>query len=210
MARGLILSAGPSATHRRASRGVQLEARLALPHGRPPLEGIQGSAIADPKQHGDPTPATRSPSWLQRARAAAELSEETMEQIAQRVAQLLRHQLSGEMEPARLVDATTVARRYGLTRQWVYEHAHELGAIRLGNGGRPRLRFDLKRVAEALAQDSQHRPSAARRTVAQRYTRRGRPRAQAPPDVSLIPIKSRSAWAVPLRAARRNQLEGIC
>jgi hypothetical protein len=34
-----------------------------------------------------------------------------------------------------------VARRLGVSREWVYEHAEELGASRIGTGSRPRLRF---------------------------------------------------------------------
>lgn len=39
------------------------------------------------------------------------------------------------------VDAAEMARRLDVTREWVYEHAHELGAVRIGHGPRPRLRF---------------------------------------------------------------------
>jgi hypothetical protein len=46
-----------------------------------------------------------------------------------------------------LVDAATLAKRLGVSRGFVYEHADELGAFRLGSGPRARLRFD---VAEAL------------------------------------------------------------
>ncbi len=38
-----------------------------------------------------------------------------------------------------LVDAAEIARLHGKTRSWVYEHAGELGAVRLGSGPRPRL-----------------------------------------------------------------------
>jgi hypothetical protein len=59
-----------------------------------------------------------------------------IEQIAQRVAQLLRHErLDTEQAPEAptgLVDAGQLARQLGLTRAWVYQHAAELGAIRVG------------------------------------------------------------------------------
>ena len=41
-----------------------------------------------------------------------------------------------------LLTATEVALAFNVTRGWVYAHADELGAIRLGDGPRPRLRFD--------------------------------------------------------------------
>lgn len=39
------------------------------------------------------------------------------------------------------LDANEVARRLGVSRDWVYEHAAELGASKIGSGSRPRLRF---------------------------------------------------------------------
>jgi hypothetical protein len=53
-------------------------------------------------------------------------------------------------QPEPLVDAAEIARLHGKTRSWVYEHAGELGAIRLGSGPRPRLRFSPGRVAASL------------------------------------------------------------
>jgi hypothetical protein len=44
-----------------------------------------------------------------------------------------------------------VAARYRVSRSWVYAHQRELGAMRLGDGPRARLRFDPKVVAEAIS-----------------------------------------------------------
>ncbi len=68
-----------------------------------------------------------------------------------------------------LVDAAALAQMLGVTRGWVYEHATELGAIRLGAGARPRLRFDPRRVGEALEDGlapgpPRHRRHRVRRT----------------------------------------------
>lgn len=52
----------------------------------------------------------------------------------------------------RWLDAQEVAARLGVSREWVYEHADELGARRIGSGRRPRLRFpaqSLDRPANA-------------------------------------------------------------
>src|SRR4051812_40819680 len=49
-----------------------------------------------------------------------------------------------------LLDAAEIAQRCGVTRAWVYAHAAELGALRLGAGPRPRLRFDPAIVDVAL------------------------------------------------------------
>src|SRR5882762_4457116 len=92
-----------------------------------------------------PTNAREGPPTRLR-RAAAELTPEAIEQIAQRVAALLQ-QGPVDSEPtaatsAQLVSASELAQRLGVTRAWVYDHARELGAIQLGGGPRPRLRFD--------------------------------------------------------------------
>lgn len=66
--------------------------------------------------------------------------------LAQEVARLLR----ADTTPTSLLTADQVARRFNVARTWVYAHADELGAVRLGNGNRPRLRFDPAVVAQAL------------------------------------------------------------
>ena len=67
--------------------------------------------------------------------------------IAARVIDLLR----GEPQRSSLVDARRLADALGVDRSWVYEHADELGAIRVGSGPKPRLRFDRDRALEAFA-----------------------------------------------------------
>lgn len=49
-----------------------------------------------------------------------------------------------------LLTAREVAVRFNVDRGWVYAHAHELDVIRLGNGTRPRLRFDPAVVSQRL------------------------------------------------------------
>jgi hypothetical protein len=76
--------------------------------------------------------------------------------LAERVAEKLR----GVPRAEELLDAAQVAERFGVSRSFVYEHAAELGAIRLGalgEGRRPRLRFDAAAAAERL----RHLPASA-------------------------------------------------
>ena len=77
------------------------------------------------------------------------LDPESIEALALRLAELLGH---AEERPRRreLISAEEVARWWGVGRRWVYDHADELGARRLGAGSRPRLRFDPDEVAEHL------------------------------------------------------------
>lgn len=105
------------------------------------------------------------------------LDAATVEAIAERVAELL----APTVNDSELVDAAEIARRFNVTRDYVYEHATELGAVRLGDGPRARLRFDLERVVEALAP----RPFADRPEPA-----RSRPPARRRPatPVELLPV----------------------
>jgi hypothetical protein len=77
------------------------------------------------------------------------LAPESVEAIARRLAELL----AGRSErPAqrRLLTAAEVSEWWGVERSWVYAHADDLGARRLGAGQRPRLRFDPDEVADRL------------------------------------------------------------
>ena len=109
------------------------------------------------------------------------LDDASIEAIARRVAEML-----GDGDSFQRVDLLTageVARRLKVERSWVYTHANELGAIRMGGGTRPRLRFELQTAAAALASlQAQPEPSARRH--------RGRPRKTAlPPGVE--PLRGR-------------------
>lgn len=77
------------------------------------------------------------------------LCAEDIEAIARRVVELQREALEGQA-PGDLLTPAEVARRFGVSRAWVYSRADELGAIRLGEGRKPRLRFEAERVAQAL------------------------------------------------------------
>lgn len=84
------------------------------------------------------------------------LDATTIEAIARRVVELLRE----EPVPAdEAIDAAEVARRFGVSRDYVYQHADDLGAVRLGSGPRARLRFDLATVADRLTCCSTSRES---------------------------------------------------
>lgn len=73
------------------------------------------------------------------------------EAIAARVVEIVRRELGVSVaRPVELIDAREVARRSGFSRAWVYENAGRLGAVRVGDGCRPRLRFDARVVAEVL------------------------------------------------------------
>jgi hypothetical protein len=86
-----------------------------------------------------------------------------IEAIAVRVVALME---SRAAPAARLVDAAQLASILGVERDWVYAHAKELHAVRLG-GPRGRLRFDLAAVLRSL----NGQPTGQQQTLAPRGTR---------------------------------------
>jgi hypothetical protein len=87
------------------------------------------------------------------------LDADDVEAIAARVAELLGATQAGAV---RYVDAAELARALSVEREWVYAHAAQLGAIRLGGPG-GRLRFDLELVRRVLTdEEPRSAPTGAR------------------------------------------------
>ena len=110
------------------------------------------------------------------------LDAETVEAIARRAVELLE---ARGLRKRELVDAVELARRFGIERSWVYTHAIELGAVKLGDGPKPRLRFDpqiaarvLRRVGEVPTADPPARSGK----------RAGQPSRDGGSGVRLLPI----------------------
>jgi hypothetical protein len=103
---------------------------------------------------------------------------ELAEAIAARVVELLER---GDERPSRgLATAAEVAEQLGVHKSWVYANQERLGGIRLGDGRRARLRFDLERARRAVDQERSERQRPRRS--------RGRPRTASvlPKDVELL------------------------
>jgi hypothetical protein len=95
------------------------------------------------------------------------LEPDDLDAIAERVFALIRDEVLHA--PARLVDAAALADALGVDRTWVYAHADELHAVRLG-GEHGRLRFDIDLVLRSLNSDAtpaQRRRRAPRRKLTQ-------------------------------------------
>ena len=109
------------------------------------------------------------------------LDREDIEAIAARVVDLLERR--DRRHDPDLIDAAELARRFGMERSWVYSHAAELGAVRLGSGPNSRLRFDPRLAARALTPLGESAPSAPlppRRAARQRPARG---------KIPLLPVK---------------------
>jgi hypothetical protein len=116
------------------------------------------------------------------ASARIRLDPQATEAIARRVVELLEQR---GLQRRELVDAAELARRFGMERSWVYSHAIELGAVKLGSGPKPRLRFDpeiaarvLRKVGEVPAADPPARSGK----------RAGQPQGRESSEVRLLPI----------------------
>lgn len=107
--------------------------------------------------------------------SAVELTPEQLDQLATAIADKLAARAAGE-----LIDTTELAKRIGRSRGWVYGNAGQLGAIRLGNGTRPRLGFRWPAVLDRLDEMTAPQPPIIRSPRARRV----------PTAAELLPIRS--------------------
>jgi hypothetical protein len=110
--------------------------------GRPP-----GRDVITGRREGDRLSRRRGLGATTR-RVEVGLTPEAVEQVAQRVAQLLRAEPAPEQRP---LTAGQLAHHLGVERSWVYKHTHLLGGERIGDGPRAQWRFELEVAKAALA-----------------------------------------------------------
>jgi hypothetical protein len=128
------------------------------------------------------------------ASAHIKLDPQTIEAIALRVVELLEQRGLRKRE---LVDATELARRFGIERSWIYSHAIELGAVKLGDGTKPRLRFDPEIAARVLRRVDGN-PAAD--PPARSGERAGQPPRRGSGEVRLLPIRGQGEKDLPPEA----------
>jgi hypothetical protein len=105
------------------------------------------------------------------------------EAVAERVVERLRAEPAAPPSEPALLDARALAARLGVSVSYVYANSGTLGARRLGNGPRARLRFDLERALEGHA-------SGAPGCTAPATPRGSRPRPRrAASSDALLPIR---------------------
>ncbi|MGH3427055.1 MAG: hypothetical protein ACRDQZ_05740 [Mycobacteriales bacterium] len=117
------------------------------------------------------------------ASARIQLDAKTIHAVARRVVELLEQR---GLQSRELVDAAELARRFRIERSWVYSHAIELGAVKLGNGAKPRLRFDPQIAARVLRKAGER---SAADPPARSGKRAGQPQRGRDSKVSLLPIR---------------------
>lgn len=115
------------------------------------------------------------------------LDPDSVEAIAGRVVELLDARRDARLRP--LVDARDLARLFDLAPSWVREHADELGAIRIGKGAKPRLRFDPEVVGNRLSSRSSSEKSPGARSRGGKRRAAGRGRSSSGTTAPLLPIR---------------------
>lgn len=163
------------------------------------------------RRHRDSIGRTPAPSVQAMSTVDARPDPDLVEAIARRVVELLGDGAGLAREP-RYVDAATLARELNVERDWVYANARHLGAIRLGDGPRGRLRFDRELVAERLA-EAEAGPGSKPRRVSRRAKRRTRESLRpkrVPPGggVKSTQRQRRAGVLPPARSPKRHQTGG--
>jgi hypothetical protein len=106
----------------------------------------------------------------------------------------LREQLEGRpqsispntSEPE-VIDAATLAKKLGVSREYIYDHAEELGGEKLGEGPRGRWRFPAERPEISRHQEAVARPDPRTRPRARRSTA----------NVTLLAVRGDAPYAGP-------------
>jgi len=127
--------------------------------------------------------------------------------MADATARRLAALLGGERPAApapRLLTAAEVAGRFGFTVDWVRDHAAELGVLRVGDGPRPRLRFDPDRVTDAVDRRFGGGESPRDDPPAHGPVRRARRTGAEGRRPVLLPIREEESGAETTKAARRS------
>ena len=78
------------------------------------------------------------------------LTNSDVEAIADALARKVAEIVDARSTTFGLVDARELAEELGVSIDYVYAHAAELGAMRLGSGPKARIRFDLDGARQAL------------------------------------------------------------
>jgi hypothetical protein len=112
-----------------------------------------------------PDPTNSSPgALLTGGEVAALLRGELVEAIAHRVVEILREAGPGGTM-RRMVTAGQLADILHVSKAYVYQHARELGGVRLGRNANAPLRFDADHALEAIALAGEPRPQRTQRRL---------------------------------------------
>jgi hypothetical protein len=140
--------------------------------------------------------------------SAIVLAPESIEALADALAARLRGPVDVQEAPA-LLTAAELAERLHVSREWVYRHADELGAIRLPGGeeGQGRLRFDLALAANGrLASKRSEAENASTSSASARKSapRRRRSPTRSPDPGAVLAVRPRASAGLAAGARGRT------
>jgi hypothetical protein len=105
------------------------------------------------------------------------LDSEFVDAIARRVLELAAESRASEVSRRpQLLTVADVAARLRVGPKWVYAHQRELGAIRLGDGPKARLRFDAQVIEARLEQRDDTAATAVNQATKPQARSTSRPR----------------------------------
>jgi hypothetical protein len=116
------------------------------------------------------------------------LTDDDLEILAARIADIVLERLREREVGRRLVTAKELGEILGVGVDFVYEHSEQLGGRRLGSGSKARLRFDPVKAERALtcSEGRESREAEAREIKPNPAPRR---RARTGTGVPLLPIR---------------------
>ena len=132
------------------------------------------------------------------------LDEADREAIARRVVALLREEQLVASAAREMIDATEVARRFGVTADWVRRNARRIGGVRLGDGPRARWRFDAAEVSARVSALSGGMRSEARPNGASPGLEPLRRPRSSSETAGQLPVRSLDLSSLPEKTARRR------
>lgn len=115
-----------------------------------------------------------------------------------RSGEAVAHPEMSRERPGALLSAREVAARFGVSADWVREHQTELGVVRLGDGPRPRLRFDPVRVAEAMTARAESEGSEAEETRVAAVDLPSRRRSRSGDALDSLPVRELQPRPIPI------------
>lgn len=116
------------------------------------------------------------------------LHPEDIEAIARRVVELQRAQAVHQPEKPTMLDVKAMAAHLDVSTAFVYEHAHELGGVKLSDSPKAPWRFDLQRATAAMLARVATSPQPRRATP----QRRSPAIDTTPSGLPLLPIRGKA------------------
>lgn len=118
------------------------------------------------------------------------LHPEDIEAIARRVVELHRAQAIHQPEKPTMLDVKALAAHLGVSTAFIYEHAHELGGVKLSDSPKAPWRFDLERATAAMHARVTPTSPLSRRAIPHRRS----PAVDTTPSgLPLLPIRGKAA-----------------